>query len=77
MSHAFSSDVPLPELTALTIDDICKRLRVSRAHVYAEIARGRLKTAKSGSRRLVTYKQLAEYFALIEREGERTGWVSR
>jgi excisionase family DNA binding protein len=49
---ASPSKVPTPE-TVLTIDEVAKRLKISKSLVYKAIGDGNLKSIRIGKRRLV------------------------
>ena len=56
---------------ALTVKEICKALGgVTPPTIYKEIAAGRLKTFKIGSRRFSTPEACQEYIRLREKEAE-------
>ena len=47
----------------LTVNDVCKRLRMGKSKVYEFIATGELDSLKIDSARRVTEDQLAEFIA--------------
>ena len=49
------------------VEEAAEALRLSRTAIYELIRSGRLRTVKSGSRRLVPVAALAEYVASLER----------
>lgn len=53
----------LAELGALTVDEAAQFLKVGRTTVYEYIARGELKTAKLGTRRVVLKRSAVELLA--------------
>lgn len=63
---------PTPQITdraAYSIDEWRTRYGLGRNTVYDLIAKGRLKTAKIGRRRIITIQQDQDFRELIEREG--------
>lgn len=58
--------VPVPALL-YRVEEAAQALRLSRTAIYELIRSGRLRTVKSGSRRLVPVAALAEYVAALER----------
>ena len=57
---------PVPPLL-YRVEEAAEALRLSRTAIYELIRSGRLRTVKSGSRRLVPVAALAEYVASLER----------
>ena len=53
------------ELGAFTIYEFCARYRMSRSRVYAEIRSGRLRTAKSGGRTLITFRAARDWEQIV------------
>ncbi|GAA1683191.1 helix-turn-helix domain-containing protein [Nonomuraea maheshkhaliensis] len=52
------------------VDETVTVLRLSRRYLYQEIRAGRLRTVKAGRARRVPADAIAEYVALLEREGQ-------
>lgn len=53
----------------LTIDEVAERLRLGRRTVERYIARGDIRSAKAGRRRLVSIDELDRFVKAAERRG--------
>jgi hypothetical protein len=58
-------------LGAFTIYEFCARYRMSRSRVYSEIRQGRLRTAKAGTRTLITFRAARDWELLGEADAAR------
>lgn len=67
--HEIFSNPQITDRAAYSIDEWRTRYGLGRNTVYDLIAKGRLKTAKIGRRRIITIQQDQDFRELIEREG--------
>jgi excisionase family DNA binding protein len=63
MTHCAVPEIPLTERRAYTMGEAAALVRLSVSTLYAERARGRLKTIKLAGRRLITREALEAYIA--------------
>jgi excisionase family DNA binding protein len=68
MVHCLTPTISLSERRAYTMGEAAALLGMSVSTLYAERARGRLRTSKLAGRRLVTREQLDTYIAAANRD---------
>ncbi|MFE2547711.1 MULTISPECIES: excisionase family DNA-binding protein [Streptomyces] len=62
--------VVVPERRLHSVEEAAELLSVGRSTAYEEIRLGRLRTVRSGRRRLVPTEYVDEYVELLKREAE-------
>ncbi|MFE2142829.1 excisionase family DNA-binding protein [Streptomyces sp. NPDC059456] len=62
--------VVVPERRLHSVEEAAELLSVGRSTAYEEIRLGRLRTVRSGRRRLVSTEYVDEYVELLKREAE-------
>jgi excisionase family DNA binding protein len=68
MTHCAIPEIPLSERRTFTMGEVAALLGVSVATLYAERARGRLRTIRLAGRRLITREALNAYVATARRD---------
>jgi excisionase family DNA binding protein len=68
MSHCAIPEIPLSERRTFTMGEVAALLGMSVATLYAERARGRLRTIRLAGRRLITRDDLDAYVAAAGRD---------
>ena len=58
-----SAKVTINSAPLLTVDDVCKRLKMGKSKVFEFLARGELESLKLDGARRVTEDQLADFIA--------------
>ena len=68
MSHCAVPELPLSERRTFTMGEVAALLGMSVATLYAERARGRLRTIRLAGRRLIEREALEAYIATARRD---------
>lgn len=68
MAHCAVPRIPLSERHTYTMGEVAALLGMSVATLYAERARGRLRTIRLAGRRLITREALEAYIATARRD---------
>ena len=63
----------VPKLS-FSMDELCRSTGFARSRLYADMARGVLKTFKAGKRRFATADAAADYLATLQRGGRLSAW---
>jgi excisionase family DNA binding protein len=72
MAHCAVPEIPLSERRTFTMGEVAALLGMSVATLYAERARGRLRTIRLAGRRLITREALDAYVATARRDTSRS-----
>lgn len=56
---------PLTDVTALTVVEFCRSLKIGKTHFYAEVKAGRIHIRKSGRKTLVPVGEREAYLARL------------
>jgi excisionase family DNA binding protein len=72
MAHCAVPELPLSERRTFTMGEVAALLGMSVATLYAERARGRLRTIRLAGRRLITREALDAYVATARRDSARS-----